>query len=287
MEMVVFEARYRDIAHRPFSGVWIRPPMQHKASILCMRLDDEILVTGSSDCTCIVWSIVDDYRPLRRLVGHTLGVLDLSFDAVRIVSGSKDATLGVWAREDGRLLKTLRGHRGPVNAVQMRGNLAVSTGGDALIKLWDLDQGLCFREFTDGQRGLACLQLSEDLRWVLTGGNDHIIRLWDVDAGECVRTYHGHGALVRALSLDSRCGRVVSGSYDQSVKVFDLASCALQLDFPRWTSGWLLSTKADYRRIVAASYDAKIFVMDFGACLKDIELLEGLGLSSATVKTTS
>jgi len=55
-------------------------PEHHMASILCLQYDDEILVTGSSDSTCIVYDINNSYRPIRRLRHHTAAVLDLAFD---------------------------------------------------------------------------------------------------------------------------------------------------------------------------------------------------------------
>ncbi|KAI9679745.1 MAG: hypothetical protein M1817_004759 [Caeruleum heppii] len=248
--------------------------MYHDASILCLQFDSQILVTGSSDTTCIVWSIEDDYRPIRRLSHHTAGVLDVCFDERRIVSCSKDTTLCVWDRTTGTMLQRLHGHKGPVNAVQMRGNLVVSASGDALIKLWNLDSGKCVREFAGQTRGLACVQFSEDSRWIVSGGNDMIIRIWDASTGECVRQLEGHRSLVRALHLDSDNGRIISGSYDSSVKVFDFETGTLLIDFPKWTSSWILCTKADYRRIIATSQCGRTYVMDFGADIKGIERLE-------------
>ncbi|KAI9748798.1 MAG: hypothetical protein M4579_007110, partial [Chaenotheca gracillima] len=64
----------------------------HDASILCLQFDSDILVTGSSDFSAIIWSIKDDYKPIRRLQGHNLGVLDVSFDEKHIVTCSKDYT---------------------------------------------------------------------------------------------------------------------------------------------------------------------------------------------------
>ena len=42
-------------------------PIHHSASILCLQYDDDILVTGSSDSTCIIYNVRAGYRPVRRL----------------------------------------------------------------------------------------------------------------------------------------------------------------------------------------------------------------------------
>ncbi|KAH8426896.1 F-box/WD repeat-containing protein [Aspergillus melleus] len=246
----------------------------HSASILCLQFDEEIMVTGSSDFSCIVWDIHNDYKPIRRLEGHRAGVLDVCFDERYIVSCSKDTTICVWDRQTGALVKRLVGHRGPVNAVQLRGDLVVSASGDGVAKLWNITSGLCIKEFPSKDRGLACVEFSDDARTILTGGNDQVIYQFDANTGELVKELKGHVGLVRSLHLDSMSQRIVSGSYDVSVKVFDAQTGELSIDLPGWTTSWMLSVKSDYRRIVATSQDSRAVIMDFGYGLDGIELLE-------------
>ena len=249
-------------------------PMHHDASILCLQYDDEILVTGSSDATCIVYDIKAGYRPIRQLRHHTAAVLDLAFDDKHIVTCSKDISICVWDRATGALLRQLKGHTGPVNAVQMRGNTIVSCSGDFKVKLWNIDTGKNIREFVGHTKGLACSQFSEDGRYVASAGNDKVIRIWDANTGECVREMWAHDNLVRSLHIDSVSGRLVSGSYDTDIKVWDMETGRQLLDFPKWHSSWVLSAKNDYRRIVSTGQNPKILIMDFGADVDGIGLLE-------------
>ncbi|GAB0137906.1 hypothetical protein EsDP_00006158 [Epichloe bromicola] len=249
-------------------------PEHHKASILCLQYDDEILVTGSSDATCIVYDVKAGYKPIRRLRHHSAAVLDLAFDKKHIVTCSKDISICVWDRETGALLRQLRGHAGPVNAVQMRGNTIVSCSGDFKVKLWNIDTGKNIREFVGHTKGLACSQFSEDGRFVASAGNDKVIRIWDANTGECVRQMKAHENLVRSLHIDSVSGRLVSGSYDSDIKVWDMKTGHQLLDFPQWHSSWVLSAKSDYRRIVSTGQDPKILIMDFGADVDGVERLE-------------
>jgi F-box and WD-40 domain protein 1/11 len=246
----------------------------HSASILCLQFDEEIMVTGSSDFTCIVYDIKDDYRPIRRLEGHHAGVLDVCFDDRYIVSCSKDTTICVWDRSTGELLRQLNGHEGPVNAVQLRGDLIVSASGDGVAKMWNVITGQCVKEFASKDRGLACVEFSDDGRTILTGGNDRIIYQFDANTGELVNELHGHSGLIRSLHLDSANKRIVSGSYDMSVKVFDRDTGNLSINFPGWTTSWMLSVQSDYRRIVATSQDSRAVIIDFGYGLDGIDLLE-------------
>ncbi|KFA63141.1 hypothetical protein S40285_04778 [Stachybotrys chlorohalonatus IBT 40285] len=246
----------------------------HKASILCLQYDDRILVTGSSDSTCIVHDLRNGYQPVRRLRHHTAAVLDLAFDDKHIVTCSKDISICVWDRATGNLLRQLRGHTGPVNAVQMRGNTIVSCSGDFRVKLWNIDTGKNIREFAGHTKGLACSQFSEDGRYVASAGNDKVIRIWDANTGECVREMRAHEGLVRSLHIDSVSGRLISGSYDRDIKVWDMETGHQLLDFPRWHSSWVLSAKCDYRRIVSTGQDPKILIMDFGADIEGVQTLE-------------
>ncbi|KAH8692734.1 putative F-box and WD40 domain protein [Talaromyces proteolyticus] len=252
----------------------VQSPECHNASILCLQFDDEIMVTGSSDFTCIVWDVKNDYKPIRRLVGHRAGVLDCCFDDRYIISCSKDTTICIWDRETGRLVKRLLGHRGPVNALQLRGDLLVSASGDGVAKLWNIASGVCVKEFSSKDHGLACIEFSEDARTILAGGNDQVIYQYDANTGDMIGEIKGHSGLVRSLHLDTLNNRVVSGSYDFSVKVFDSTSGQLSIDLPGWTTSWMLSAKSDYRRIVATSQDSRTVIMDFGYGLDGIELLE-------------
>ncbi|KAL8708236.1 MAG: hypothetical protein Q9220_006813 [cf. Caloplaca sp. 1 TL-2023] len=251
-----------------------KPKVFHRGSILCLQYDDDIMITGSSDHTCIMWSIKDDWKPVRQVRYHNAGVLDVCFDEKHVVSCSKDTTVCLWDRQTGDLIHRLHGHRGPVNAVQLRGNLAVSASGDGVAKLWNLSSGNCVKEFPSKYRGMACVEFSPDSLTIFAGGNDHVIYQFDASTGELVREVKGHGALVRSLHLDSANGRIASGSYDTSIRAHDIRTGEPVVEFTGWTASWILSAKLDYRRIVATSQDSRAVVIDFGYHLPGMELLE-------------
>lgn len=248
--------------------------IHHVGSVLCLQYDDELMITGSSDCCCIVWDIRADWTPIRRVRYHNAGVLDVCFDRKHVVSCSKDTTVCLWDRLTGELIHRLTGHRGPVNAVQLRGNLAVSASGDGVAKLWNLVSGNCIKEFPSKDRGMACVEFSPDSRTIFAGGNDRVIYQFDASSGELLREFNGHNGLVRSLHLDSANGRVVSGSYDTSVRAYDIRTGNPIVELTGWTTSWILSAKLDYRRIIATSQDSRVVVIDFGYNLPGIELLE-------------
>ncbi|KAL9056834.1 MAG: hypothetical protein Q9162_002705 [Coniocarpon cinnabarinum] len=276
-------------------GRYLVPSLHHNASILCLQFDDELLVTGSSDHTLIMWD-VRTFEPIRRLTHHSAGVLDIAFDKQKIVSCSKDGTICVWDRATGKWLTTLSGHRGPVNAVQMRGNLIVTASGEGCAKLWSIDprdlgtpnaavEGRCLKEFRSKDRGLACIEFSSDGRFVLAGGNDKVVYKFDARASASgppplVEVYKGHKGLVRSLYLDQAGGRIVTGSYDNELKCWDYVTDGVGVGnerwgLARWATSWILSAKSDYRRLVTTSQDGRALLVDFGVGVRGVGLLEG------------
>lgn len=274
------------------NSIYQVPSQWHDASILCLQYDEEILVTGSSDSDLLVWDI-HTFEPIKRLKKHTGGVLDVALDANHIVSCSKDSRIIVWDRKTMEPKGDLTGHRGPVNAVQLRGKYLVSASGDGIARLWDLEQMKLIKEFSAKERGLAAVEFSEDMKYVLAGGNDHITYKFETETGAEVKQFTGHSQLVRSLWLDSANNRVVSGSYDLDLRVYDFDTGAEIWRAEEWTTSWMLAAKSDYRRIVATSQDGRILLVDFGlhkGGINDGEKIDGVDLlrgceSSAIVFT--
>ncbi|KAG1168844.1 hypothetical protein G6F70_008895 [Rhizopus microsporus] len=170
----------------------------HTGSVLCLRVSDDhsFMVSGSSDATCLIWSL-NDFEPRKRLLGHTGGVLDICIVHRYIVSSSRDSTIRVWDKDTGDELRRLVGHVGPVNALGSQGTQVVSASGDTTIKLWDVETGQCLKTFNGHTRGLACVKLEGNI--IYSGGQDNKLKIWDVHT-------------------DSFEGRVVTGSYDRTIK---------------------------------------------------------------------
>ncbi|POY70402.1 hypothetical protein BMF94_6683 [Rhodotorula taiwanensis] len=245
----------------------------HEGSVLCLQYDSEILVTGSSDSTVIVWDLVGDpatgrgkYEEKMKLVGHGMGVLDLCFDDQYIVSCSKDTKTHVWERATGTLYRVLQGHRGPVNAVQIQGDRVLTASGDSLMKLWDLHSGQALRTFTGHTRGLACVSWAPSGRYFVSSSNDKTIKLWDASSGECIRTFVGHADLVRGLAYDEKCSRIVSAGYDRTTRIWDAETGEMVHKFNSHSS-LVFDVSFSASKIVSSSHDRRILLMDFGVGL--------------------
>lgn len=70
-----------------------------------------------------------------------------------LVSASEDGTIGIFHARDWSVLRTLRGHKGRVNCVDVHpsGKVALSVGKDCMLRMWDMMRG----------RGVASVKLGK------------------------------------------------------------------------------------------------------------------------------
>ncbi|KAK4511785.1 uncharacterized protein ATC70_003784 [Mucor velutinosus] len=239
---------------------------EHDGSILCMRVnkDRSLLLTGSSDATCTIWSL-PDLAPIRKLRGHGHSVLDVCFvHGNRIVTASRDHTLRLWNQDTGEEILHMLGHTNSVNAVEtVDEHRVVSASGDATLKLWDVATGECIRTLQGHRLGLACVRY--DGKHLYSGGLEGKIKVWDVESGKCINTLLGHVGMIR--SLDCIHGRIVTGSYDRTLKVWDTKTGACILSFQSGHSNWIFNVLSSGTRIVSSGQEKRIMVLDFSSGL--------------------
>ena len=108
--------------------------------------------------------------------------------------------------------------------------IVVSGGGDATVRVWDLESGELLHQPLRGHDGDVNTLALGEMRGraiVASGGNDGTVRLWDLVSGESLgAALQGHRRKVRAVAIGEFRGGpiVVSGSNDNTVRVWDLDS---------------------------------------------------------------
>ncbi|KAL9940169.1 hypothetical protein V8E36_000874 [Tilletia maclaganii] len=215
------------------TGDCVHTLVGHSGSVLCLQYDDELLVTGSSDHTIMVWDFTcglsrrkslaayakpaeatQDTEPyvIMRLQGHTDSVLNIAMNETYIVSCGKENMVRVWDRATGDRLRQFAEHGTAVNGIALLQNWAVSASGDPMYYVWDLETGATLqRVTTDQNEGLACVVAQSDV--IATGGRP-TIKIWDANTGVCRQTLNRHTKMVRSLAYDARRSLLVSGGYD-------------------------------------------------------------------------
>jgi WD40 repeat protein len=192
------------------------------------------VISASSDQTLKVWD-VDQGQLLHTLEGHTDSVKSVVVtpDGKRAISSppasfffshSNDKTLKVWDLDHGKLLGTLKGHQGSINAFALTpdGNLVISASSDRTLKVWDLRQDQLLNCSEQHQDYITDIVLTPNGKYAVSTSFDRTLKVWDVDQGQLLHTLEGHNGSVESVVLTPNGKRVISASSDRTLKVWDI-----------------------------------------------------------------
>lgn len=204
-----------DIKKSELIGRWKDSKCKYQVTCIAQsKTDPDIFAVGYEDGSIRLW----DSKIATTIVtfnGHRGAITVLTFDksGVRLASGSKDTDLIVWdlVQEKGEFL--LRGHKDQItglrflepNAPQTSGTdeegysgetegllsqegFLLSTGKDALIKVWDLASRHCIETHVAQSNGECwALGLAPDASGCITAGNDGELKVWSIDTAGLYR----------------------------------------------------------------------------------------------------
>ena len=171
-----------------------------------------------------------------QLAGQLLGRL-LSYKALEIqamLEQAKQWKAAPWfrpvtpslAQPSERLLRTLVGHTGGVNAVAVfpDGQQAVSASDDGTLKVWDLQRGIelhTLQGHTDGVSGVVIV-ITPDEQCAVSSSWDGTLKVWDLKRGKELSTLHGHTQGVSGVTVTPDGRLAISTSQDYTRKVWNL-----------------------------------------------------------------
>ncbi|HEY9641599.1 MAG TPA: AAA-like domain-containing protein [Coleofasciculaceae cyanobacterium] len=186
-----------------------------------MQVLEDVDPSTRSQVELVLQQAISGADEFNRLSDPPAGLSGLAFSPQGdiLIAAGQNNTLDLWAK-NGKLLRTLEGHSGPVLsvAVDPQGDRMASGSGDRTIKLWQLD-GTFLQTLKGHQGTILSLAFSPDGHWIASGSDDTTIKLWRSD-GKLVRTFTGHAGGV--LSVAFTADQLVSGSEDGTVKRWSL-----------------------------------------------------------------
>ncbi|MEO6034736.1 MAG: c-type cytochrome domain-containing protein [Verrucomicrobiota bacterium] len=145
-----------------------------------------------------------------------------------LIASARYGAVDLIASETRRLLRTLAGHRGNVNAIVFSADgsqLFAASGENALfgeVKQWKVADGALVRTFRGHKDTIYSIALSPDGKILATGSYDQKIKLWDVVTGKELNTLSGHNGAVFGLSFRPDGKILASASADRTVKLWDV-----------------------------------------------------------------
>lgn len=276
--------------------------------------DGSLLATGSTDKTIKLWDATTG-REIRTFTGHTTSVNCVAFtpDGKTLISGSgtlsgtfsidqSDETIKVWDVATGELLRSMTGHKTPVNsiAVSLDGQLLASAGGPG-IKLWNIAAGNQLREFgnltprdrrrLDGNgnqtightHNVHSVTFNPNGKILVSGGLDGNIFFWDLNEERPV------GSIRLGNSLDSLFvsfgsdERILANATDDWVRIWDLTA-KKEARSMKVNTGYMVSTFAyspDGKALAVGSVN-KIKIWD-ATTGQEIRTIEGEGVGVNTL----
>lgn len=161
----------------------------------------------------IKWSQTVDYR----------GPVPMLIQGDKLLIGGGPNWLDTWDIKSGKMLASLGGHKGVVNALATLANGDIlSTGQEGIVMTWR--QGEITSKRSAHAGAVSVLTLSPDRKQWLSAGADQLIKLWSADAEKPVHVFKGHSGYVTSLAFANKERWAASGSGDRSVKTWNLAT---------------------------------------------------------------
>ncbi|KAI9483390.1 MAG: WD40-repeat-containing domain protein [Benjaminiella poitrasii] len=164
-----------------------------------------------------------------------------------------------------KIESTLKGHKGPINAVRYNknGQYCLSAGRDRAVRLWNPATGLLLHTYNGHGRDVLDLAVSDDNAKIASCGVDRSVLLWDVGSGEILRRYTAHWERVNSVDFNDESTVLISGSFDATIRLWDLRSNNFQpIQVIEDCKDSVMSVEVKGVEIVAGCADGKLRTYD-------------------------
>eukprot|EP01116_Phalansterium_solitarium_P025704 TRINITY_DN9962_c0_g1_i1.p1 TRINITY_DN9962_c0_g1~~TRINITY_DN9962_c0_g1_i1.p1 ORF type:complete len:520 (+),score=178.60 TRINITY_DN9962_c0_g1_i1:133-1692(+) len=133
----------------------------HEKNVKALAISGSYLFSGGNDSSIKVWDLEQWTCVYTLLGGHKKWVRSLSVVGGYLISGANDKKVKIWDLKELKLVKTIKGHSGNVNAVLARRGYFVSASDDNTIKLYDCQTLECAATLTDHKGSVVDLCVSQ------------------------------------------------------------------------------------------------------------------------------
>jgi WD40 repeat protein len=204
------------------SGEVIRQLSGHEGGIwsLAVSRNGRTALSGADDRLMFLWDLQTG-EEIQRFAGHTETVTGIAFspDGRRAISGDSEGYLIEWDLETGEQIQRIAAHGGSGTIGRTRvaympdpdsgsgERMALSSGWDGTLALWDLETGEEVHRFSGHDSDFIFdIAVSEDGKTALSGATDSTIVQWQLDIPplEDLQAWITANRYVRDLSCEER-----------------------------------------------------------------------------------
>ncbi|GBG33838.1 Guanine nucleotide-binding protein subunit beta-1 [Hondaea fermentalgiana] len=207
------------------SGAVLHSLQGHTGYIRTVVIEDEVVLSGSSDGTIRIWDKASG-DCIQTILAGGVTVCGLATHENFVVAGLYDQATGVrvFDRTTGKKCHELHDASEEVFSVAMNGRHMVSASRDRMVRVYAVPSFELVHVLQGHSDVVHAVALEEDL--VVSGSYDHTVRVWDAIKGDQLHVLLGHSG--RVLSVSLRGVVIVSGSADKNVRVWNANTGALE-----------------------------------------------------------
>lgn len=185
----------------------------HEGPVLCIRYQDNMLVTGGSDCTVRFWDIrTKTQKKIQKKHNHWVQCIEISPCGKYVVSGAVDGGVKLFS-SDGEFIRSFIGHKDAVVSIKIVNNKIITGSRDKSVKICDFE-GTCTFSYTHS-KPVTCLAVGED--FIASASRDGKVKVYS-ESKDTLIELNGHSSGVNCLT--SAGAYMASGSDDGSIVIW-------------------------------------------------------------------
>jgi sugar lactone lactonase YvrE/mono/diheme cytochrome c family protein len=146
----------------------------------------------------------------------------------KLLAVGRYSKVELYSPEDHKVLRTLEGHKGNVNALAFSADGMQLFGADGQaavageVRRWSVADGKLLGAIEGHKDAIYSMALSPDGKTLATGSYDQKIKLWNPETGQEIRTLSGHNGCIHDLAFRPDGKILASASADRTVKLWDV-----------------------------------------------------------------
>jgi RNA polymerase sigma factor (sigma-70 family) len=154
----------------------------------------------------------------------------------------------------------------------------LASGGNKLVRLWDVASGRELHRFGGDQGDVHCVRFTPDGRTLAVGSFDGVIRLWDPANPREPRRLKGHGSWVISLAFTPDGRQLISAGIGRELRQWDVATGGLLRTIAGTHQGrvWGVAMAPDGRTWAAGAEGCTVQLYDT-ATGRDVTPADGAG----------